>query len=176
MHPDETDVVEFIETADEPAANPIVQALREQREKHLGDHFHDVEVPGYNGLFVIRCGPLGGRQLTIIQERVDRSKSPDKLFNVNADTLIAGCREVLGRVDLEDDLVTITDHEGEPVRIDVRLAEVLQLQAETSRDVIRAVFGLANDPDVAVGVAAGTYMEWCSSANGAISEAVLGES
>jgi hypothetical protein len=154
--------------------SPMLAAIRAKQAAHAGEHSYDVDVPGYDGLLVIRCGPLGGRRLTAIRTRMETSKSPDREQNVNLDTLIEGCREVLGREDIHDPLVPLDDEL--PVRIDKRLSRMLGLPETTSaREVLLGVFAGANDPDMAIGVAAGSFLEWCSSANGQIAEDVLGE-
>lgn len=161
---------------EEPSApaSPMLAAIRAKQAAHAAEHTYDVDVPGYDGLLVIRCGPLGGRRLSTIRARMESSKSPDRESNVNLDTLIEGCREVLGRQDVQDPLVPLDDEL--PVRIDKRLSRMLGLpETASAREVLLNVFAGANDPDMAVGVAAGSYLDWCSSANGQIAEDVLGE-
>jgi hypothetical protein len=158
------------------APSSLLDTLRAKREERAAERHFDIELPGYDGLLVLRCGPIPGRTLTLLRERSERSKSPERDFNLNADTLIAACREVLGREQRSHPLRVLPDADGEPVRIDERLADLLQLPATSARDVLRCLFENANSPEVAVAYQAGLYMEWAASSLDELDEELLGES
>lgn len=162
--------------ADDNGTGPasVLEALKERRRDATLQRFLDIDVPGYRGLLVMRCGPLPGKMQTRIRERYDRSRSPDRDFNLNADTLIAACHSVLGRRTLRDPLQELDP--DDPVRIEERLAQMLDLPAGSARDVLRGVFGMANSPDLAITAEAGRYIEWASSATDEVDEELLGES
>jgi hypothetical protein len=170
----------LVDTSSNGAAAPssLVEALRARRAAQAAGHSHDLVVPGWKGQLVIRCGPIGGAVMTALRERAEKSRSPERDFNLNADTLIAACREVLGRASPDGDLTTLVDDDGEPVRIDSRLAELLGIETQRgrAREVLLALYAGANVPEVAIGVAGGEYMEWASSANAEVDEDLLGES
>lgn len=153
----------------------VLEALRAQRARHVADRHYDVDVPGYDGLLVLRLGPIASPVLTRLRLRAERSRSPDVDFNLNADTIIAACRAVLGRARREDMLVPLKDTEGEPVRIDDRLAELLGIDATVARDVLRTLFEGANSPELAVAATGGSYVDWAASANAEADEEFLGE-
>lgn len=171
---------QIIEPSDRNGAgqDSLIGSLVARRKAHAAERHFDVPVPGYQGQLVLRLGPIPGQALNRISEQAQGSKSPERTFNANADTLIAACREVLGRKDADDPLTTLPDEEGEPVRLDKRLGSLLQLPGEPqrARAVVLALFGLANSPELAVAVAAAEYAEWAASANTDLDEELLGES
>ena len=165
-----------------PKTSPVLEALRAKREQLSRERYFDVELPGYGGLWVLRCGPVATETMTVLRERMQRSKSPARDFNLNADWLFHATREVMVRTTTEEELEPLRDAEGEPVGIDVRLVDLLgeavpELQGcEKARELVRALFAGANSPDLAVSIAAGEYLEWASRAGNEIDEELLGES
>jgi hypothetical protein len=167
---------EQLETVEMAAVeSPILDSIRARRAEQAKERHYDIDLPGYGGLLVLRCQPIPARTLTVLRERLERSRSPDRDYNLNADTLIAACREVLGRAEAHHPLTVLTDQNDEAVKVDERLAEMLRLPAESARDVLRCLFEGANSPEAAVMMAAGQYMEWAASANGELDEELLGE-
>jgi hypothetical protein len=155
----------------------VIEALRQQREQRLAERFHDFDVPGYMGLLSLRLGPIPGARLTALRERAERSKSPERDFNLNADTLIAACVEVRGRARTSDPFTTLPDTDGEPVRLDDRLATLLGFTADgVARNVVRALFSGTPSPDLAVATVANAYVEWASGEVSDSDDAYLGES
>jgi hypothetical protein len=162
-----------------PTGEPdsVLQALRARRQTHAADRHVDLDVPGYRGLLVLRLGPIPSQTMSRLRERAERSRSPERDYNLNADTLIAACRQVLGRARPTDELQLLVDPEGEPVRIDERLAELLGVEGvKDARGMLRVLYEGANSPELAVAAAGGQYVEWASGANNEIDEELLGES
>jgi hypothetical protein len=153
----------------------LLESLREKRAEQARSKHYDLEVPGYAGCLVLRLGPLAARETQILRERAERSTAPDRDFAGNADTIIAACREVLGRTDRADELEGL-DPEYGPVRIDSHLAELFGITAESARGVLLALFDKANAPEIAIGVAANQYIEWAGRADDELDEAFVGES
>jgi hypothetical protein len=166
-----------VDEADENGRAPdsLIEQLRARRSERAAEQHVDLEVPGWDGI-VLRLGPLDGRVLPRLRERYEKSRSPDRDFNLNADTLIAACRSVHARLDGR--LLVITDADGEPCRVDARLAERLgiELPSGRSRELLLALFHRANSPEVAIATAANRYVEWASSATSESDEELLGES
>lgn len=156
------------------APSSILAALRSKREALAADRHLDVDVPGYGGLLVLRLGVVPSRQLAVVAEKAERSNSPDAAFNANADLLIQACVEVLGRERDDADLQPLDDADPQ-VRIDARLAGLLQLDGSTARATLRGLFALANSPDYAVAVAAARYGEWMGQASLEVDEDLAGE-
>jgi len=90
--------------------------------------------------------------------------------------LIAACRAVLGRARDTDPLRVLPGPDGEPVKLDATLAQYLGFPEARARGLVRAVFGGANSPDLAVAQTAGEYWEWATSVNEEVDEELVGES
>ena len=157
-----------------PPSSSLLGQLRGMRAEAAADKHFDLEVPGYRGCLVLRLGPLGGSVITKLRERADKSNSPDKDFNANADVLIAGTREVLGRPDREAELEPL-DPDGGTVRVDERLAELLQLGTKTARASLLELWDKANAPEIAVGLAAAEYIDWCGDTSTELDEEFVGK-
>jgi hypothetical protein len=167
---------------DEPVPEPIeaesgsvLDVIRSRRDSRAAEHEYDMPVPGYGGLLVLRCTPLRGETLTKLRLRLDRSKDPSRDFALAADVLSAVCENVLARRTPEAELEPL-DPTGEPVRLTERLAELLQVEASSARQLVRAVFSLAPSPEMAVGDAVGDYLAWAQGADADLDEGLLGES
>jgi hypothetical protein len=154
----------------------LLDVLRARRAAHADSTF-DIDVPGMRGLLVLRLGPVSAPMMTKLRERMEKSRSPERDFNLNADTLIAACVELLGRKTPSDEPVSLDDTDA--VRFDARLAELLQIESNgaplSARAIVRDVFRMAPAPELAVGVVAGRYMEWAAALDEEADEAFLGE-
>jgi hypothetical protein len=153
----------------------LIDQLREMRAQKAAAVHHDLEVPGYRGCLVLRLGPLGSSVIGKLRERAERSASPDRDLNANSDCLIAGCREVLARTSRESELEPIDPEHDGPTRIDEHLAELLQLGTTTARASLLALWDKANAPEIAIGMAAGEYVEWCAETQVDIDEEFVGK-
>lgn len=164
-----------IAVAENGHASPssIFELLKAKRAAHVVERTYDVDVPGYGGLLVIRCGSLPGSWLSKTADRRETSRSPERDFNANADTLIAACREVLARPSIDDELQPLD--EDEPMQIDERLAEGLGIDVTRGRLLVRQLFGAAPIPELALGDAMGGYIEWARAVNADADEAFAGE-
>jgi hypothetical protein len=154
----------------------VLDRLKKQRNVIAETRTVDIGVPGFAGLLVLRLGVLPRKKLAEITTRAAKPDiSADELFNLNADTLINACREVLARNSRDEPLRSI-DPDGETVKIDTHLARLLGMpDATRSREVVQVLFGAVPSPELAVGVATGEYMTWASSANDELDEEFQGE-
>jgi hypothetical protein len=156
---------EHAEGNGQPPPGSVLAALQAQRAEHQAvQRVYDLAVPGYRGLLVLRLGPVPASQLSRIMDRATTGKSPERSFNANADLLVAACTEVLARARTSDPFVPLLGRDDEPVKLDARLAELLQLPETRARGLVRALFEGANSPDMALATAAGEYAEWASGA------------
>jgi hypothetical protein len=155
----------------------VLAALKAQRAQIAEEHTLDLDVPGYQGLLVLRMGVVPNRQLQAIRDRAERSKSPDAESNGNADLVITGCQDVLGRASTEDALESLGDGHG-PMGLSSNLAALLQLDlaSDGARGVLLALFSLAPSPELAIGVSAAQYVEWMRTGTQEIDEALLEKS
>jgi len=157
-----------------PAPGSVLEAVLSKRQEELGERTYDVDVPGYGGQLVLRLQPLPPGQLSKITARAQKLKPGEREMAANTDLLVAACVEVLGRRAPGAELEPLLP--GETLRIDEQLGQTLQMTAKTARGLLLELFGKANDPVIAVGVAAGEFAEWCAQANEDVSENLLGES
>ncbi len=156
----------------------LLESLRAKRAELAAEQTHEVLVPGYAGRVAIRCGPISGRQQAALLDRLAKSKSPERDVNLNADYLIAACREVVVRDGYDQPWQSLADvNGGEPVGVEPHLADLLALQptAPTARGVLFSLFALAPSPEVAITIAGGEYIGWAGGINEELDEAYLGE-
>lgn len=178
MDEQETEIIEPRSNGTAPAAT-LLESLRERRTLAANDRTHDVLVPRYGGRVALRCGPVSGQTQARLLERTRESKDPDRDFNLNADWLIAACREVMVRDSYHEPWQSLGAlNGGEPVKLDETLAELLALEpaAKTAREVLRALFSLAPSPELAITLAGSEYVGWAGAVNEELDEEFVGES
>jgi hypothetical protein len=172
-------MVDAIDNADAPNGAPpfsIFDRLKARRGELMEERTFDIDVPGTGGRLVLRLGVLPRQRLAALQSRAGKANaSPEEALDLNADTIISACRNVLGREQRDDPLVPLDP--SAPVGIgDDRLATSIGLPERTrAREVLLGVFALAPSPDMAIAVAAGRYLEWASAAADDIDEEFAGE-
>lgn len=156
------------------APSTVFDMLRAKRAAHTAEQTYDIAVPGYDGALVLRCGPLPGTKFTVFRERHERSRSPERDFNLNADMLLAAVRDVLARATPDGELQPLDS--DDPIGLDERLAHGLGLRASTGRELTRELFALAPIPEIALGTLMSGYMEWATGVNADADESFAGES
>jgi hypothetical protein len=157
------------------AASSLFDTLRATRAAHAAPLRYDIDVQGYDGRLVVRCGPIASTRFATITAKYERSKAPERDFNLAADVLLAACVEVLARVKSTDPLQPFDAEE--PMQLDERLAHGLGFDDATSgRELVRKLFGAAPMPEVAMTEAVGGYMEWARSVDADATETFMGES
>jgi len=167
FQPDEPDEEEQLEVA--PPS--LFEELRKQRANLAEPSTFDVEVPGWRGHLVLRLGPISGAQQQRISERVQRPGGAD-----DADVIVAAFRQALGRSVPGGPLQLLADEDGDPVGLDERLAERLGLgTVGRARDVVKKLFGGANNPPIAITAAVADYMRWSRNEDENVDEEFLGE-
>jgi len=173
--PEVDDTVEMNGNGTAPGLT-VLDRLKARRDELAAARTFELEVAGTSGLLVLELGPLSRERFATLQHRAAKSNSPEAELNLNADTLIAATRAVLGRESRAEPLRPIHP-DGETTRIDDRLAALLRLPAPTrARDVLRAAFSMAPSPDLAIAAATGEYMQWAAATEDEIDEEFVGES
>jgi len=158
------------------AASSVWDALQAKRALLGEDRHLDLEVPGTFGMFTLRLGPVSGRKQAQLTDRLQKSRSPDRDFNLNADYLIAACQGVLARHDAADDLELMVDELGEPIKLDSRLAQAFGLPSDTpGREIVRRLYGGAPSPEMSITMAGGEYVGWAAGMTPELDEEALGE-
>ena len=154
----------------------LLEQLVAKRSAAAGEHFYEMEVPGYDGCLVLRLAPLRGQELSTLARRADASKSPDREFNANCDIIIRACQEIVGRESRDEELRTIHPDEETPVTLGEEFAEMFGLEAtSSSRELLRQLWAAVPSPEIAIGLAAGEFVQWSSEASGEDAERFAGE-
>ena len=172
------ELADAVVPVDVDAETSVLDVIRHRRRSYVAEHSYDMLVPGYAGLLVLRCGPLTREHQTRTRlrlEKLERQKDPSRDFAINADTLISVCEEVLARPSARAPLEPL-DPTGESVKIDARLAELLQVETSSARELVLVLFEKAPSPEVAVGVAVNEYLSWAQGLDADADEDLLGES
>jgi len=167
---DDFEIASAIEAAD---AN-VLGALKRARARVAEQQTYDLAVPGWRDLLVLRLGPISGtQQQRIIDRATRRSSAPS---SADTDLLVAAFREVLGRATPTSELAVLVDADGDPVGLDERLANLLDLgPVHSAREVVHVLFAGANSPPAAIQAASGEWVEWARSADDEVNEGFLGE-
>ena len=158
----------------------LIAELRQRRAELAEEQTLELLIPGYGGKLALRLGPINGATQSALLERLAKSKDRERDFNLNADYLVAACREIVGRERWEDPwtpLGELAQTEG-TIKLDDRLVELLQLEpaSRTAREVLRALYSGAPSAEVAITLAGGEYVQWAGAANVEVDEVFAGES
>jgi hypothetical protein len=156
------------------ASPSLIETLKAQRAKLSSERSFDLVVPGYGELLVLRLGSISADQQARLAERIQRGRNTR---NASVDTLVTAFRSLLARPKPDADLEQLVDDEGDPLGLDDRLAEKLDLgPVRTARDVLEALFRGANSPTLAITAAASEFFDWGTGASDEIDEDFVGES
>jgi hypothetical protein len=163
-----------IENGEPPSS--LIAGLREQHRRIEQRTSVLLELPLWEGKLACRYHYLDERSLDRLIRRITGSDDPATIRGANADLLIGGCDELLARRDEDDDWGPII--EGEHLRYDTRLAELLQLPLEqdSARGVVDALFGGRVRGAMALGAHAQQYIEWLQGQAPEVAEQFRGES
>jgi hypothetical protein len=138
--------------------------LRARHDVLKADRHHDLEVPGYEGRLVIRCGPIPWPVLAKMQRQLADDADGRGLLVANQDAIIAATREVLF------DGAPI-DPSGEPRKLDPALAELLGSDTKTAREMLTWLF----PHELNIATAAGELGAWTQDANAETNRQFVGE-
>lgn len=174
---DDDDTPDLSELEPEPvvAGASVIAALKAQRAELGTDRHFDHEVPGWEGLLVLRFGAITPAQQNELANRIIATKGR-QVPNANLDTLIAAFRCALGRARPGDELEVIPGPAGEPAGL-IELVDVLELgPATTARMAMRLLFALANSPETALTSLGNDWHEWGTATGKEVDEQFTGES
>lgn len=162
------------------AGASVLAALKAQRDAIAADRTLDVEVPGWQGLLVLRLGAITPGQQNAIAKRIAKT-GDEQLPAANLDTLVAAYRCALGRTHAGGELEIIPDADGDPAGLRELVVEALELVPRelatnlTARQAIRLVFSLANSPETALVSTGNDWQAWATNASEETDEQFLGE-
>lgn len=179
VHSDEVDFGlddDFEPDADETKSRSVIEALKAQHARVAEERTLDVAVPGWANMLVLRLGPISAGAQARIVEKVSRRKLSTHASNV--DFLVAAFRGIYGRTRPDDrELTHVVDENGEPMGLDERLAEAINLgEVHSAREVVERLFSRANSPTFALDAVVSEWGEWARDASEEVDEDFLGES
>jgi hypothetical protein len=138
--------------------------LRARHDALKADRHYDLEVPGYEGRLVIRCGPIPWPVMAKVQRQMADDADGRGLLVANQDAIIAATREVLF------DGATL-DPTGATRKLDPGLAELLGSGTNTARDLLSWLF----PHELNIAAAAGALLTWTQDATANTNEEFVGE-
>jgi hypothetical protein len=175
------DIPEVPTAAPAPASNgeppsSLIADLRVQHQRITRRTYTTIEFPPglWAGKLAVRYRYLDEKAIGRMLQLVNLADDPAVVLEANTDIMIAGCAEVLGRRDLDEEWGSIVP--GEHLRFEPRLAELLQLEATDARGVVHALFGGRIKGAIAIGAHATKYINWLQGEAPGVAETLEGES
>jgi hypothetical protein len=157
------------------APNSLIAGLRAQHRQIGLSKTTTVALPWWDGKLGVRFHFLDDRGFDRLLEIAVGGGSPAQIRRANRDLVIAGCDEVVARKEAGDDWGPLV--EGERLRFDKRLAELLQLRpTESAREVLEALWDDPIRANLAIGEVAGRYSDWLRGQAPEVAEHLQGES
>lgn len=136
--------------------------IRAKREQIASDTTEIFDIPGYDGELCARYRRMEWTEIRRVAERATNSRHPQKELHGQADVIAAACVELLIRPDRDNDpekFERLGEVDGEPVRFDVNLAQMMGWEGVTRpRDIVRSMFG----NDMAVSMHHANLINWMS--------------
>jgi hypothetical protein len=171
-----------LEPAPAPAAgngeapSSLIADLRAQHQRITRRTYTTIEFPPglWAGKLAVRYRYLDEKAIGRMLQLVNLADDPAVVLEANTDIMIAGCAEVLGRRDLDEEWGSVVP--GERLRFEPRLAELLQLDAKDARGVVHALFGGRIKGAIAIGAHATKYINWLQGEAPGVAETLEGES
>ena len=151
------------------------ERLRQQRTAIANRKSTDIPIPGYNGELVATYKMLPWEQIRAIIRRMENSKGVGdrRELYAQADTLVEACTQIRYRdISLPPDEQLVPLIEGDTVRYDAKLAEVLDFPYARERQCLLETF----KNDFAVSVHHGQLIEWMQGADAETDQEFVGES
>jgi len=151
------------------------ERLRQKRKAIADRKEVDLPIPGYNNELVATYKMLPWEQIRAIIRRMEKSKGVGdrRELYAQADTLVEACTQIRYRDPsrpVDDQLIPLI--EGETVRYDEKLAEVLDFPYARPRQCLLETF----KNDFAISVHHGELIEWMQGAEDETDQEFVGES
>lgn len=150
----------------------IRDQIRAEREAIASEKTLDLLVPGYRGLLAVRYHSISDRELEEYLKRAQREN--DQSIRSNYDLLIEACETILYRESDEQEFTPALDENGDQIRFDVRLAEMLGMDATTARETVAGFFSPDGAQPLAVAQHIGAVADWLQGKSSEIDPALLG--
>jgi hypothetical protein len=148
----------------------IRDQIRAEREAIASEKTLDLLVPGYSGLLAVRYRSISDRELEQYIKRAQGEQS----IGANLDLLIQTCETILYRESDEQEFTPALDENGDRIRFDIRLAEMLGIDAKTARETVAGFFSPDGAQPLAVAQHIGAVADWLQGKSSEIDPALLG--
>lgn len=171
-------MTDLVHVADRLSASSPLDEIRRRHAELVRGVLLSVPVPGYGGKLVARFAKLSPEDLKAATEAAlaTRDKSADAQLTMAAGLVVRHVRDVCG-IGPTGDPVPLIDDDGEAVRFDHRLAELLDIAlppGSHDRVVLLAVLGRGNEAGVQ-GMAS-QFLAWSAGLSEEARETLQGES
>jgi hypothetical protein len=149
----------------------IRDQIRAEREAIASEKTLDLLVPGYSDLLAVRYRSISDREL---EQYIKRAQGEQQSIGANLDLLIQTCETILYRESDEQDFTPALDENGDKIRFDIRLAEMLGIDANTARETVSGFFSPDGAQPLAVAQHIGAVADWLQGKSSEIDPALLG--
>lgn len=142
------DVSAEADTMDDRYGSAIAD-IRKQREEIQGKGHLDLLVPGYKGKLMVKYRDLTDKQHDELAKRFERAQQREDAEGEReaiADILIAHCDRIYVLDPATEQFIELEEN-GDPLKFERRLAALLGLPGERSREVVVDVFSPMKDGD-----------------------------
>lgn len=126
------------ETTTAPAT--VGSNLKSRRDKAIEELFTDYKIPRYDPPIYVRFKPVPQDRIDAAEKAAERSKAKDAKVAANAAILANATIGVFEVIDGRKVSINPADRDGEWPKFDSGLAELFEVQATKSADVVRAVY------------------------------------
>ena len=150
----------------------IRDQIRAEREAIASEKTLDLLVPGYSGLLAVRYRSISDRELEGYLKKAQRESGQD--MRSNYDLLIEACETILYREAEDQEFTPALDENGDEIRFDIRLSEMLGMNATSARETIAEFFSPGGAQPLAVAQHIGAVADWLQGKASEIDPALLG--
>lgn len=159
-----------------PDTPSVIDAVKARRRELGESKTLTLAIPGYDGRLAVRYHTLSGEVFNrLVGARALRGGQIPE--HVNADILIQACDAVLvedgGTLKPIGDVAGIETAADDPVKFDSRLAEILELEADTAREVVHEVFSPKGRRDLTYPGHAAALVSWMQGNEEEIDQSLL---
>lgn len=145
--------------------NSLAADLFAMHEGMYLEHTIDLAVPRFKGNLLVRYRAPGDKDIA----DVVKNKTDDigEAFDANIKLLIRACQGIYINKDTGPQQLTFDDR---PVKFDSDLAEVLQFDGKSAKEVLIYLFGKGEDASMSIHRQAQDLIEWSENRQGQINE------
>ena len=152
------------------------ERLRKRRETISQPRVRDEAIPGYGGYLIARYHIVPWEVVSKIAQRAEKAGDTDPRTTLNAqiDLLVSACEGLFVKNGDGDKptLEPLLDGEGQIIKYDKRLAENMQFEANSAREVVLGLFV----QELAIANHHNKILEWMQGEAEDVDEEFLGES